>query len=645
MGLTNNSTGSSLIGRRQAPHSEDYPRIALAGNPNVGKSTLFNALTGMNQHTGNWSGKTVGFAEGICRIGDTPLTFIDVPGTYSLDASSPEERVAMEMLTDVKTDAIVVVCDAACLERNLVLALQILELGKPTVLCVNLMDEAKRKGFSVDLDLLSERLGIPVIGMIARKKKGIRELIGAINQAFGGKNQSKNSRNKPKSGEQHKKKCNFTQKSAQDYVKRAEELCDGVYTKKLVDVHSSDRLLDRLFTGRKTAYPIMAALLLLIFWLTVVGANYPSELLSFLFFKVGDAINELLINIKFPSFLRGLLIDGAYRTLAWVVSVMLPPIAIFFPLFTILEDSGYLPRIAYNLDAPFCKCRGCGKQALTMCMGFGCNAAGVVGCRIIDSPRERMVAILTNALVPCNGRFPMLISIVTVFFVGIGTGFSGSLASALMLASIIVLSIAATLLMSYLLSVTLLRGKQSAFILELPPYRPPEIGRIITRSLIDRTAFVLLRAVISAIPAGIILWLMANLRVGDATPLSLASSLLDPFARLLGLDGVILVAFILALPANEIVIPIMLMAYAEVGSLTSPSSLVELRELLVSNGWTEVTALCVIIFTLFHWPCATTLLTVRKETGSVKWMLLAAAIPTILGIILCAAINLISKML
>ena len=642
MGLTNNSTGSSLIGHRQASRSEGYPRIALAGNPNVGKSTLFNVLTGMNQHTGNWSGKTVGFAEGVCRIGESPMTFIDIPGTYSLSASSPEEKVALEMLTNGRNDAIVVVCDAACLERNLVLALQILELGKPTVLCVNLMDEAKRKGISVDLHLLSKHLGIPVVGMIARKKKGVYELLDAISQALGGGCQPQNLKNHPKCGDDFAKKDDFD-KSAPDHVKIAEDICEIIYTKKLHDVHSSDRLLDRLFTGRKTAYPIMAALLLLIFWLTVVGANYPSELLSFIFFKVGDTINELLIKIEFPPFLRLLLIDGAYRTLAWVVSVMLPPIAIFFPLFTILEDSGYLPRIAYNLDAPFCKCRGCGKQALTMCMGFGCNAAGVVGCRIIDSPRERTVAILTNSLVPCNGRFPMLISIVTVFFIGIGTGFSGSLASAMILASIIVLSIAATLLMSYLLSVTILRGKQSAFILELPPYRPPQIGRIITRSLIDRTAFVLLRAVISAIPAGIILSLMANLRIGDATPLSMVSSFFDPFARLLGLDGVILVAFILALPANEIVIPIMLMAYAEVGSLTSPSSLIELRELLVSNGWTEVTALCVIIFTLFHWPCATTLLTVRKETGSIKWMLLAAAIPTALGIILCAAINFISK--
>ena len=631
MGLTNNSTGSSLIGKRIGSHKGEYPRIALAGNPNVGKSTLFNALTGMNQHTGNWSGKTVGFAEGVCRIADTPFTFIDVPGTYSLNASSPEEVVAQDMLTSSETDAVVVVTDAACLERNLVLALQVLDLGKPTVLCVNLMDEAKRKGISVDLDLLSRRLGIPVIGMIARKKKGLRELLDIIGKLV--------NEIDPQSARKN------IIKNAEDYVKKAEDICIGVYSSKNYDVHSSDRLLDRLFTGKKTAYPIMAALLLLIFWLTVVGANYPSELLSLLLFRLGDAINEVLTRIEFPPFLRGLLIDGAYRTLVWVVSVMLPPIAIFFPLFTILEDSGYLPRIAFNLDAPFCKCRSCGKQALTMCMGFGCNAAGVVGCRIIDSPRERMVAILTNSLVPCNGRFPMLISIVTMFFVGLGGGLGSSLASAAMLSMIIVLSIVSTLFISYLLSVTVLRGKQSAFILELPPYRPPQVGKIIVRSLIDRTAFVLGRAVISAIPAGIILWLMANIYIGGVTPLAFTSQLLDPFARLLGLDGVILVAFILALPANEIVIPIMIMAYAKVGALTDLSSLSELRTLLASNGWTEITALCVIAFSLFHWPCATTLLTIRKETGSIKWMLLSAAIPTALGIVLCAAIKFISQML
>ena len=679
MGLTNRSTGRALADEKKYANRERLAKIALAGNPNVGKSTLFNALTGMNQHTGNWSGKTVGLAEGVSRIGEAPLLFIDVPGTYSLSAGSPEEEIARDILTSKEISAIAVVTDAACLERNLALTLQILELGRPTVLCVNLLDEAKRKGITVDLDLLSKRLGIPVVGMIARKKKGLRELIAVIEgmliseeTALGenkrpsddyepaesdnsdkaaekinleAENFEKSSQEINLDAENFEKSAQKLQREAEDFIKRAEEICNGVCKSRKDDPHSVDRTLDRLFTGRKTAYPIMAALLLLIFWLTVVGANYPSELLSNLLFRLGGVIRKALTDIGFPSFWLRLLLDGAYTTLAWVVSVMLPPIAIFFPLFTILEDSGYLPRIAYNLDGPFCRCKGCGKQSLTMCMGFGCNAAGVVGCRIIDSPRERTVAILTNSLVPCNGRFPMLISIVAMFFVGIGGGFGRSLASAAMLTAIIFLSVAMTLSVSYLLSVTLLRGEKSAFILELPPYRPPEVGRILLRSLLDRTVFVLGRAVISAIPAGIILWLMANLHVCGTTPLAVASQFLDPFGRVLGLDGVILVAFILALPANEIVIPIIIMAYTQAGALTDPSSLYELQQLLISNGWTVSTALCVIIFSLFHWPCATTVLTVKKETGSLKWTLTAILIPTMIGIILCSAVNFIFKLL
>ena len=680
MGLTAHSMGAHATEKNLAVRTSDHQTvIALAGNPNVGKSTVFNGLTGLHQHTGNWSGKTVTNAVGYCHANGKRYTILDVPGTYSLSAGSPEEEIARDILTSKEISAIAVVTDAACLERNLALTLQILELGRPTVLCVNLLDEAKRKGITVDLDLLSKRLGIPVVGMIARKKKGLRELIAVIEgmliseeTALGenkrpsddyepaesdnsdkaaekinleAENFEKSSQEINLDAENFEKSAQKLQREAEDFIKRAEEICNGVCKSRKDDPHSVDRTLDRLFTGRKTAYPIMAALLLLIFWLTVVGANYPSELLSNLLFRLGGVIRKALTDIGFPSFWLRLLLDGAYTTLAWVVSVMLPPIAIFFPLFTILEDSGYLPRIAYNLDGPFCRCKGCGKQSLTMCMGFGCNAAGVVGCRIIDSPRERTVAILTNSLVPCNGRFPMLISIVAMFFVGIGGGFGRSLASAAMLTAIIFLSVAMTLSVSYLLSVTLLRGEKSAFILELPPYRPPEVGRILLRSLLDRTVFVLGRAVISAIPAGIILWLMANLHVCGTTPLAVASQFLDPFGRVLGLDGVILVAFILALPANEIVIPIIIMAYTQAGALTDPSSLYELQQLLISNGWTVSTALCVIIFSLFHWPCATTVLTVKKETGSLKWTLTAILIPTMIGIILCSAVNFIFKLL
>lgn len=637
MGLTKSSTGakaSKTVDKKARSEGYDF-KIAIAGNPNVGKSTVFNALTGMNQHTGNWPGKTVGFAEGRCYIGERLGVAVDIPGTYSLSAHSPEEEVAREILLSDGIDGVVVVCDGTCLERNLVLALQILELGKPTVICINLLDEAQRKGIEIDLDLLSAELGVPAVGAVARKRGGLDSLKEAISSLL-----DENSHDAVED-----KKTRFVGESGSErLVERAEEIARRVCRSKKNDPHCSDRMLDRLFTGKKTAYPIMIALLLLVFWLTIVGANYPSELLSKSLFWLGDKIGTWLDGIGFPSFIRGLLIDGAYKTLSWIVSVMLPPMAIFFPLFTLLEDSGFLPRIAFNLDRPFRRCQSCGKQALTMCMGFGCNAAGVVGCRIIDSPREQMIAMLTNSLVPCNGRFPLLIAIISIFFVsgaGLGSGFT----SAVLLTLLIILSILATLAVSKLLSMTILRGMPSAFTLELPPYRPPQVGKVIIRSLFDRTIFVLGRAVISAIPAGIILWLMANLSIGGSTILSLCADFLDPFAQILGLDGVILIAFILAFPANEIVIPIIIMAYTSCGTLVDYSSLGELRALFVSNGWDMTRALCVLLFSLFHWPCATTLLTVKKESGSFKWALLAAAIPTVIGIMLCATVNLVGLLL
>ena len=377
----------------------------------------------------------------------------------------------------------------------------------------------------------------------------------------------------------------------------------------------------------------MLLLLFLVFWLTIVGANYPSEALHSFFASWEGKLMDGLCFLGIPKMGREMLVYGMYRVLTWVVSVMLPPMAIFFPLFTILEDSGYLPRVAFNLDKCFKKCNACGKQGITMCIGAGCNAAGVVGCRIIDSPRERLIAIITNSFMPCNGRFPTLIAVITMFFVGEAAG--ASIGAAFILTGIILLGVGLTFLVSWFLSVTFLKGVPSSFALEMPPYRRPQIGRVIIRSVLDRAMFVLGRAALTAAPAGILLWILANGRVNDMTILSYLSGLLDIPAKAMGLDGVILLAFLLGLPANEIVVPIMIMAYLSQGSLAEISEMSILKQLLVQNGWTWTTAVSVMLFTLVHWPCATTCLTIRKETGSLKWTFLSFMIPTILGCAIC----------
>lgn len=383
----------------------------------------------------------------------------------------------------------------------------------------------------------------------------------------------------------------------------------------------------------------MLLLLFFVFWLTITGANYPSALLSKGFLWIQQRLTELFTALHAPDWLHGALVLGVYRVLAWVISVMLPPMAIFFPIFTLLEDFGYLPRVAFNLDHCFQKANACGKQALTMCMGFGCNAAGVVGCRIIDSPRERLIAILTNSLVPCNGRFPSLIAIISMFFV-VGQGFFPSLFSALILTFVILLSVCATFLCSRLLSKTVLKGEASSFALELPPYRRPQIGKVIIRSVFDRTLFVLGRAAAVAAPAGLIIWLMANISLDGQTLLSICSQFLDPFAHLFGIDGVILMAFILGFPANEIVFPIIMMAYLQSATLMETDNLLQLHALFTANGWTIQTAVSVLILCLFHWPCSTTTLTIFKETKSLRWTVLSILLPTALGFGLCFLLNL-----
>jgi ferrous iron transport protein B len=703
MGLTSRSTGAGVLDselriERTLPGEKV---IALAGNPNVGKSTVFNSLTGLNQHTGNWPGKTVTNAQGKYRHKDTDFILVDIPGTYSLMANSAEEEVARDFICFGRPDAAVVVTDATCLERNLNLVLQTLEITDKVVICVNLIDEAKRKKISVNCSELSRLLGVPVVPTDARRKKGLSELMDTvyavandlavlkpINITYDDAVEQAIETIRPAisrlagdrinirwtalrlldadpsllssldkylgfdlledaelSGLVCKAKELLAENGIQPdqlrdrivsrLVRAAEAVGSAAVTFESDQYDRTDRKIDRILTSRIFGIPIMLCLLAVIFWLTIAGANIPSGLIADLLFGIEAKLTELFISAGSPQWLHDVLVLGMFRTLAWVISVMLPPMAIFFPLFTLLEDLGYLPRVAFNLDKVFKKACTHGKQALTMCMGFGCNAAGVIGCRIIDSPRERLIAILTNVFVPCNGRFPTLIAMGTIFIGGTAGGAFGSLTSTLALTGIVTLGIYMSLLVSKILSRTILKGLPSSFALELPPYRKPQIGRIIVRSILDRTLFVLSRAVAVAAPAGLVIWLMANITVGDASLLTYSANSLDPFARLLGLDGYILMAFILGLPANEIVIPIIIMSYTASGSILELEGLEDLRQLLVSNGWTWLTGVCVMLFSLMHFPCGTTLWTIRKETQSLKWTLASFAIPTAAGIIIC----------
>lgn len=702
MGLTKESVGLNIYKNMIEKKDEDEIVIAFAGNPNTGKSSLFNNLTGLKQHTGNWPGKTVNIASGKYNYNDDKYIVVDLPGTYSLLSKSAEETIARDFICFSDAKVTVVVADATCLERNLNLVLQITEITNNVILCVNLMDEANRKGINVDIDKLSLLLGIPVVSTSAINNKGIDDLKQVIQDVV-----RKNTIPKPtkidyqnelidyiekleieinmmdlkvnsrwlalrlvdegdeflnyindklninilennKIDDIYKKiKSNYNDKDkvkdiiVSTIIRKAESIAKKSIRYTKYNYNKTNRKIDKIITSKLYGIPIMLLLLGIILWLTIKGANYPSALLSSIFTYIETKLSLLFTLIGSPLWLHDVLILGLFRTLSWVVAVMLPPMAIFFPLFTLLEDLGLLPRIAFNLDHYFKKACAHGKQALTMCMGFGCNAAGVIGCRIINSPRERLIAIITNNFVPCNGRFPLLITLSTIF---IGSGLLGSFASSISILFAIILSVIITLFISKILSKTLLKGIPSTFTLELPPYRKPRIGKILARSFLDRTLFVLGRAIKIAAPAGIFIWCIANINIGGISILNHCATFLDPFGKFIGMDGYIIMAFVLALPANEILLPILIMSYMAGGSMIELNNLVTLKELLVNNGWTIITAICVMLFSLNHFPCATTLLTIKKETKSLKWTLISFLLPTIVGIILCAVVANVARL-
>ncbi len=672
-------------------------KILLAGNPNVGKSTVFNHLSGENQHTGNWIGKTVDTAMGVFSYRDHDYELYDLPGTYSLNSHSKEEEVARDTVFFFPHDLVVVVVDAISLERNLNLVFQILEYTKQVVVCINLMDEARKKGIEIKTKELSSLLGVRVVLTSARRDEGLEELKEAIYETLEKRNESVYQVSyhplleeatclleeyltsldlpvcsrwlafrlliEPESflvlvsqflhynfqEDKHLQNLLFLVRRdwqekgitrnqlldfvSEDFSRQQKEVVDAVVEMKQKSSNSFS--WDRILTSKKYGIPIMILMLMVVFFLTISFSNYPSELLFSLFARLESFLLSLFSLLHIPSFITSLLVLGVFKTLSWVVSVMLPPMVIFFPMFSLLEDLGYLPRVAFNMDGIFQRCGACGKQALTMMMGFGCNAVGITGTRIIDSKKERLLAILTNSFVPCNGRFPMLIALISMFLLGSSAGVGATLLQMLYLTGFVLFACLMTFFLSYVLSKTLLKGERTSFTLELPPFRKPEILKTIVRSLKDKAFQVLKRAVLVSIPAGILIWIFANVEISDHSILSYVTNFLDPFAQLLGLDGVILTAFFLGFPANEIVIPIMIMSYLATGTMQEYTSFAALKTLFIDHGWTTLTAFCTILFALFHFPCSTSMLTIYHETKSVKWTLLSFVLPLVVGSLLC----------
>ena len=594
-------------------------RIALIGNPNVGKSTIFNTLTKNKVHTGNWPGKTVGNNIGKYIYKTKEYILYDLPGTYSLYANSKEEEITRDFIMSNEYDIALIICDACLLERNLNLVLQTLEITENVIVAVNLMDEAIKRNIIIDLDKLSYLLNVPVVAISAKKNIGINNLLSEIEKF-----------QKKENKKRINKKIKDINKTSNIIANKVVSIKDNSYIKK-------ERKIDKILTSKFTGIPIMLISLLIIFWITISLSNYPSIFLSKIFNIIGNYLFKSLNKLNINPIVTSILLNGIYKTTTWVISVMLPPMCIFFPIFAVLEEYGFLPRIAFNLDKVFQKCNSCGKQALTMCMGFGCNAVGVTNCRIINSKKERLIAILTNNFVPCNGRFPTIIAIISIFIIG----FNNSFLSSIYLTFVIIISFLVTFIVSKILSITILKNIDSTFILELPSYRKPNFIKTIINTLYEKALKILIRAIKVSIPCGLLIWIFSNININNISLFNYITIFLDPFGKIIGLDGVIIFAFILGFPANEIVIPIIIMGYLNKNSLYDYNSLYELKTILINNGWTIKTAICTIIITLFHFPCSTTCLTIKEETKSIKWMIISMIIPTVIGIILCFIINLL----